>query len=321
MSEFKTLSARECAKRLSEIENPVIFIHVHPDADALGSATALVEIFRQLGTCAEIMCQDDIPERLKFLLDFTGATVTKNRDGRVAVSIDVASPSQLGTLYDESSLPVIMIDHHNVGIPFADNHIVPDLSSAGEVLYTVACELRDMGKIEINKTIAYALYSSISSDTGRFSYTTATPTTYRVASVLMEYGIDWADINRRLFMSKSALQIKAEGLIASKLVLDGDISYATITLREKKENSISDEHLETAIEIIRSVLGAESAFFVREVEEGKYKVSMRSASKNVARVASKFGGGGHVLASGCNISADSIENVVEKILTEMKKGE
>ena len=49
-----------------------------------------------------------------------------------------------------------------------------------------------------------------------------------------------------------------------------------------------------------------------EIEQNKFQVSLRSKGVNVNEVASLFGGGGHILASGCRISGD-YEEVVDKL--------
>ena len=43
---YKKLTARACAERILEIKNPIIFIHVRPDGDAVGSAAAFSLIFK-----------------------------------------------------------------------------------------------------------------------------------------------------------------------------------------------------------------------------------------------------------------------------------
>lgn len=55
-------------------------------------------------------------------------------------------------------------------------------------------------------------------------------------------------------------------------------------------------------------------------DKGFTKVSFRSNGDwvNVNKIASKFGGGGHVSASGCLVKGD-IKTVEEKILKEVKK--
>ena len=141
MTTYKRLTARECADAIIGIENPRVLIHVRPDGDAVGSAVALSEIFAQLGKDAKICSADKIPDRLQFILEYTGAKTAESAEDCTPVSIDVASPSQLGALR-ESVSPALMIDHHAVGEPFADGYIVPEASSAAEALFDVALALK-----------------------------------------------------------------------------------------------------------------------------------------------------------------------------------
>lgn len=316
MCNYKKISARECATRLTEIENPIVLIHVRPDGDAVGSASALCEIFRQLEKKAAILSADKIPERLKFILEHTKTELADTAEGKTAVSIDVASPAQLGNLTEKATKPSLMIDHHKVGEQFADGYIIPEASSAAEALLDVAIELERMEKIKINEPLAYALYAAISSDTGCFAYSNATPKTHRYAAMLMEFGIDSADINHRLFNSKSKEQIRAEGFISSRIETDrcGKIAYATLTIEDMSRLSLNAEHFDTAIDVVRALLGCEIAFIVKETEPKKYKVSLRSTGANVAEIAAKFGGGGHIRAAGCSITSDNIEQAKNIIL-------
>lgn len=317
-TDYKRLTASACAERILEIKNPIIFIHVRPDGDAVGSAAALSLIFRQLGYDAPIKSADKIPARLSFILERTGTAVADTVEGYTPVSIDTASVSQLGALYDEENLPALMIDHHAVGEQYADGYITPDASSAAEALFDIAHELESMGKIKFSNDIAYAIYTAMSSDTGCFAYSNATPKTHRYAAMLIEHGIDAADINQKLFHSKTKEQIKAEGYISTKLrlALDGRISYATLSYKELKSLDLEAEHFDTAIDVARSVFGAEIAFVIKETEPGKYKASLRSTGADVSKVAAKFGGGGHVRAAGCSPEADSIKEACEIIISE-----
>ena len=145
MSDYKSLTARECAEILLKAENPTVVMHRRPDGDAAGSAAALIEIFKALGKEASYACADPIPQRLAFLLE--GKKMAGNLDGCTIITIDVASADQLGALKDKIPSPVLMIDHHAVGAPFADNFILPDASSAAEVLMHVIDELIKMEKL------------------------------------------------------------------------------------------------------------------------------------------------------------------------------
>ena len=66
-----------------------------------------------------------------------------------------------------------------------------------------------------------------------------------------------------------------------------------------------------------SVNGVEVAVSIMENKDNCYKVSLRSKGRvNVNEVASAFGGGGHILASGCLISG-FYEDVKDKLIREI----
>ena len=318
MSVCKQLLAKEAAEKLLLLNSPVIIMHGRPDADTVGSAMALIKILRKLGVSAEYTCSDPIPQRLLFLIE--GEKEAAELDNRNLVAIDVASPAQLGSLIKYADKIALTIDHHRVNSPFSDNFTDPDASSAAEALYSVLSELTKMGKCSLDQTIAYPMYAAISSDTGGFLFSSASAKTYRLAATLMETGIDFADINRRLFHSKSEEQIRAEGFIASKISTeaDGKISYATLTKDELDSTGLSPEHFETAIDIVRSVMFSEIAIFVRENKDGTVKASMRSTGYDVARIAKIFGGGGHIRAAGCTLPVTTAAEGVNLLLSEIK---
>lgn len=321
-SEYARLSVREAAERLLAIENPIVLIHRRPDGDAVGSGAALCEVFRQLGKTSAIMCADKIPSRLEFILKRLDVSVAKSASGCSSVSIDVASPSQLGALVDEMKKPpVFMIDHHAVGEQFADGYIDPEASSAAEALADIISELSAMNRINLTDKLAYALYAAVSSDTGCFAYSNASTKTHRLAAMLIEKGIDAADINHRLFNSKSDSQIKAEGFIATKLksLFSGKLAYATVSIAEMESLGLCAEDFDTAIDIVRALEGAEIALLVKENPGSELKASMRSTGADVSAIAKEFGGGGHVRAAGCSIKAESLADAANMIIEKIKE--
>ncbi len=317
MSAFKTLTAKDAADILLGVRDPVILIHVHPDADCVGTCRALAELFFALGKKPSYISEDDIPKRLEFLIE--DLPRVENSKGRDLISVDVASPKQGGAPLLCADTPVLMIDHHSVGEPFADGYIVPDASSAAEVLLDIIDELISMGKITLSAKIAAPLFAAMSSDTGGFRFSSATPKTFRAAARLIETGIDHADISHRLFFSKSIGEIRAEGFISGKVTLlaDGRCAIATLSKSERNALGLSDEDFACAIDVIRSIAGVEVAVFLRELGGGCFKASLRSVGKNVAAVAQTFGGGGHIRAAGCTINADSIESARELLVSRL----
>ena len=306
------ITKEECAKRLLSLDNVAVVTHARPDADTVGSSSALVLALCDLGKKAYLFSPDPIPERLEFLTE--GVPAVDSPDGLTLVSVDVASRSQLGRLSELDY--VLSIDHHAASTPFADHYTVPHTSSAAEVLSTV---LKEVSGFRMTKDIAYRLYAAMSSDTGGFIYSNAGASAHILAAELIDTGIDFADINHRLFNSKSEGQIKAEGYVGSalKTALDGKVAYATLPKSERVALGLELSDFECAIDVIRAVRGAKIAFFVRENDDGSMRASLRSTGFNVSDVAASLGGGGHLRAAGCSPVASTANEAAEIIIKQI----
>lgn len=321
MSGYKHLTKECTAKRLKGLSDVAILIHRNPDGDAVGSAAALACVLTQLGARPYVLSSDKIPDRLKFILEYTGTLVREAAISDTAISIDVASPVQLGSLRETAPQPFLMIDHHEMGEMFADGYIIPGAASAAEAFFDVIEVLISEKSIELTEKLAYALYAATSSDTGCFAYSNASARTHALAARLISIGIDTADINHRLFNSKSPEQIRAEGYVATviKTAAGGRIGYATLTQRNLAELGLELEHFDTAIDVVRTLRGIEVALFLKEIEDGVFKASMRSTGLNVAEICAKHGGGGHVRAAGCTVKGDDIDAVAKELTEEITK--
>lgn len=316
MADTRALTLAECTDILLSLKKPLVVMHQRPDGDTVGSGAALCKIFERLGKRAVYTSADPIPKRLSHLVE--GLCRVDDFEGLQAVSIDVASPSQLGDIRDRLDV-LLMIDHHAKSTPYAPHYTLPDLSSAGEVLYNIVLELERRGLLTLDKEIATLLYAAISSDTGGFIFSSAKESTYLLAAKLISLGIDHSEINRRLFHSKPIEQLRAEGFVATKIKTagGGKLAYATITKAERDEISLPFSAFECAIDIVRTLLGTEVAFAIKETDKGEFKASLRSTGKNVAEIAAAHGGGGHIRAAGCTVSAKDIDEAAEILIKEL----
>ena len=136
-------------------------------------------------------------------------------------------------------------------------------------------------------------------------------------------GIDTAEINRLLFDSKSmeVLAVEKAGLDTLKMFHNGKIAVVFFTYQMKQKLGVLDEHLETLIDVARSVEGVDVAVAIRQPgPEKTFRVSTRSSNAvDVSMVCAFFGGGGHIRAAGCTIVADCIEHVADLVVTEIEK--
>ena len=318
-SKYRALGLSDAARMLFDREQILIAFHINPDGDATGSAFALKAALEWLGKRAYCICAAPIPERLRFLCRDAqcGASVNdipSDFAPDLVVSVDTASPSQMGALYELYEGKVdLMIDHHEKGTPYADNFIVAGASSCGEVLYDVVCELAAMcGKNEadIPLRVCELIYAAVSADTGCFKYNNVKPETHALASKLIARGIDAADINHKLFGIKTLKQMQVEhaGFERMNFYSGGKIAIITFPYDLKSQYGADDEHLETLIDVARCVKGVEVAAVIKQpTEEKRFRVSMRSSCDfDVSEICAHYGGGGHARAAGCTVLSDSI---------------
>ena len=325
MTDYNKLTLAEAAARIRGDEPTLILFHRHPDGDAVGSGFALKLILEAMGCTAYCVCEDEIPERLRFLTEGLQNSILKeNLPSDFAptqiVSVDTASPAQAGVLYpDYEGRFDLMIDHHAKGEMYADGYIDGQASSAGELIYRLSRELVRTGRISaVPAEVDRLLYAAISSDTGCFRYGNVAPATHRAIAELLEAGVDSADINHRLFGVKSYKLLQAEkiGFDRLRLFADGKIGIVDMPAAIKAEYGLSDEHLDTLVEVARGLQGVQVAAAIRQPSnEGLYRISMRSSCHvDVAAICATFGGGGHVKAAGCTVTCeDGMEAVVDMI--------
>jgi len=327
---LKKLGFSEVCDRLAEKKNTVILFHVRPDGDAVGSALATKLLLEAMGSRAWCVCANEIPQRLAFLSEGIQTsslieTIPADFEIERIITVDTASSSQLGEMYEKFGNKIdFMIDHHAKGEPYADYYVASDAAAAGEIVFDISREMLKRGAIkEIPDKTDFCLYAAISSDTGCFKYSNVTPKTHICSAELMKSGIDTAQINRLLFDSKSmeVLAVEKAGFDTLKMFHNGKIAVVFFTYQMKQKLGVLDEHLETLIDVARSVEGVDVAVAIRQPGPDKtFRVSTRSSNAvDVSAVCSYFGGGGHIRAAGCTIVADCIEHVADLVITEIEK--
>lgn len=327
MTAFRTLEFEEIVSYLEQPADTLILFHRNPDADAVGSAFALKKVLSDLGSRAWCVSCDEVPLRLRFLLDGEqDSTLPESIPTDLAVSrvisVDSASPAQLGSLYELYGERIdLMIDHHGMGEIYADHYIRPQAAATGEIMFDLVKQLATEERVAITDALCTDLYAAISADTGGFQYSNVTPDTHLRAAELLASGIDCAEINHRLFEAKALEQLRAESAGISNLHLfeDGKIAVITFPYALKAALGLEDEYLGTLVDVARSLMGVKVAIAIRQPNpDGTFRVSVRSScSYDVSALCAKFDGGGHKKAAGCTICAADVDEAMQKIVSQI----
>lgn len=292
--------------------------HTNPDADAIGSCYAMAHVLKAMGKKADVYVEEQLPKKLSFLPG-ESLIYEKAADYDVCLCIDCGDIGRVGVrkpLIDSSKVS-INVDHHYANTNYADiNLVVSQASSAGEICYDL---IKELG-VDIDMDCAICLYSAICADTGGFKFSNTTPDTMRKAADLLEKKIDAAKITRLLFDTESIEQMRLKGEISSKVEIycDGVVAVAYLTKQMLEKYDLNEKDVDNICDIARRIEGVEVAISVKECASS-IKVSLRSNEYiDVSKIAEKFGGGGHVRASGLMLECD-FDTAKKKIVDEVIK--
>lgn len=314
---MELISVKQAAAFLNECDGCLIYTHASPDGDTIGSSVALALGLRKLGKDASVFSVDGIPEKLSFIPNEGLFVTSEPENGVTRISVDVAGPMMLGRA--QNKLFSLSIDHHKVNTIDCERLLVmSDRISCGEIIYLV---LQELG-VELDYDIATALYAAISSDSGGFRYEATKPETHVIAAKCLETGIDFAEINRRLFESKTLSQVALIKTAYKNLELlrDGKFAIVAITPEEVIECGASETDFDCINSIPREIAGVLASAVIRKKPDG-IKVSLRSnADIDVAELARTQNGGGHYHAAGFTLdgSFDEALTLVRRLFTEIE---
>ncbi len=317
---MNNITLEEIARKISENNSAVILCHTNPDEDTVCSAYALYLAIKSLGKSCELVCDKALSERVGKYVDSSLFSVDAETEGKLVISVDIASKNMLGGISDRfSSLVDIRIDHHKISEEFGKYNYCDDTASAcGMIIY----ELIKLLIGSLNKEMATLLYTAIASDTGGFRYSNTTADTHRTAASLIESGADAQDVSETLFETKTRSSFVALGLALTKLkyLCGGTVALISITNDEKKKNSLTDADLSELASISRQPEGVELGIVMKQQDNSPehFKVSMRSREAvDSAAICANFGGGGHSRAAGATITAESPQIAEEMLLSEV----
>lgn len=336
---YDTVTLEDIADTVASAKNALILTHVNPDGDCIGAAFALRRLILACGGQVRVICPNDLPKRLRFLASdslymtedeepYNTRFDPETEDISVydcILSVDVASPMQLGDL--AVLIPHIryMIDHHGMGEPFAPNYIDPTASAAGEIIFRLYTGLKQRGTVGIVPEAARRMYAAIVSDTGSFKFSNTTSGTHHIAAELVDEinnaddgGMDTADVCRSLFGQRTLKELTAQMLAIQNLRFyeNGRLGAVLFTQQMLADAGLTEEEIGNVVDTPRGVEGVLIGISLRQLaaDPTQYKVSSRAnADIDCAAVCAAFGGGGHTRAAGCTITADDPEEALARM--------
>ncbi len=297
----------EALSALTTGDRFVLATHEHPDGDAIGSLLALGWLLESLGKEVVVhVGPEDLPLPYEYdWLDVSGVQteIPDDLDARTVVLLDCGNAERCSLVKaDDLPADLVNIDHHHDNTLFGSvNFVDSDASCTAEIVWELA---EEMGAT-LDRPVAEALYVGLVTDTGRFMYSNTDARSHRMATELLETGIDHNLIYRRIYerLPDPKLKLFARGLSAVQRPLDGALTVSVLTSADFAETGASADHTEGIVDFLRAVDGTRAAALVRELGDqapGEWRVSLRSSdgTVDVSKIAREGGGGGHPAAAG-----------------------
>lgn len=301
---------------IKEYNTIIIHRHEKPDGDALGSQLGLKLAILETFPEKEVFAVGDTTEYLNFLGIMDEIEDTKYHDALVIV-LDSGAEYLISDKRFSMGKVVVKIDHHIPQGKYGDIALVNTKyeSCAGLVTHFIK-----KTKMKLNSEAANLLFTGIVTDSGRFRFSSVSSRTFDAASHLMKYGVNLDNIYTKLYTdSLKNVLLKARMTLKFE-ILDCGLAYCKNTYQDVLETGLTPYAL--ARSIVNNMAGIKEinvwATFT-ELEDGRIIIELRSSGKNVNQIAVKYGGGGHVQASGATISGYEELELVIKDLIELAK--
>ena len=311
-----SLSRSETARWLRQRDDFLILTHRRPDGDTLGSASVLCLGLRQLGKKAHILENPEVTEKYAHL--HKGLTQETAQEGQTLVCVDTAAPGMI----QENGAALLQrialrIDHHGSATSFTPEELVDASAGAtGDIIYDILMEL----SVTLDKAMAEALYTAVSTDTGCFRYANTNAHSYLVASACAQAGGDLHTINQEIFDTNSLARLRLQGWIVENIRFfrDGTLAVCALPKAVEEMLGVTEDDMENISGFPRSIQGVKMAATLRESGDG-VKVSVRALpGYDAAAVCQVFGGGGHKGAAGATIALP-LEEAAEAVAKVMEE--
>ena len=305
---------------LEQTGSVVILGHVRPDGDCLGSTLGLYHYIQTNYPAirAAVYLEESSP-KFGYLAGYDAILhETDEERYELCICLDCGDEERLGSfgVFLANASKSLCLDHHITNTRFCEVNLVSEnASSTCEVLF------EQLDEEKIDKAAAECLYTGLIHDTGVFKYSCTSARTMEIAGKLMAKGIDFGSIIDNSFYKKTYVQnqILGRALLESITFLDGKCIFSALRQSEMEFYGVNGKDMDGIIDQLRLTEGVEVAIFMYQTGPQEFKVSLRSQNAvDVTRIASYFGGGGHVRAAGCTMSG-RIHDVVNNLSLHIAK--
>ena len=291
--------------------------HIKPDQDSVCSCLALAEFLKELGKNVYVLLEKKDYELISWYNNYSLITNVVNHKHYTFIALDLNEKTRLG-IYEkdfDGAVETINIDHHQKNKYEADYTLsLPGKSSTCEMVFNI---IKTSGKQYLTKNICSLLYSGMMNDTNCFTRRLSNRT-FANAQVLINSGIDYADIIKKTYSQRSLYEFKALAKLVNEIKFDG-FHYVVVDKNDDAFKNLTHNALVKKIaEDLRKIEGVDVFLMLIKQDKTITAKTMTNISERANLIAELFGGGGHKKEAGFTVENISVEKIIKRVKQFLK---
>lgn len=304
---------KQIATEIRQADRILLCTDTSIDGDTMGSTLGMAHILRAAGKNITVFSPEPLPESLEFLPGVDA--VIRNPEIIAAQNFDLIMIFDCSHGKTVQRLPAsvfvgkqfVMFDHHASTKPYGTINILEtEAASTGDVVYRFV----KWAGYKIDQPAAQCLLTAICTDTNVFFTKNTTNACFSAAQELSALGAKIQPIVANTLNNKTAKTLQAWGLALRRLFRSEEFGMlaTAITRQDLDEIGLDDINASDLSEFLNASLAGEDAILVmRETADGGIKGSIRSNEQDISLIAARYGGGGHINASGFYVPNSHLE--------------
>ena len=303
--------------KIKEYNTIIIHGHIRPDGDCYGSQFGLKHAIEATYPDKKVYVVGGICDYCAFLgkMDEIEDEVFK---GALSICVDCANGDRLQDQRFKLADYVIKIDHHIADSTYGDYQYVEEGAASCTQVIT---DLIIKGNLRMTKEAAFALYTGLVTDTGRFRFDSVTSHTMNVAGYLLDQGVNPSELDNLLSVD-TLENLKLRGYVLSNFVVKDGFAYIKMTRAVIEQFGVSDEDAANQVTTISTIQGCPVWALFMEYPGDEIRIRLRSRGPAVNELANRYGGGGHAKACGASLKSwaelDKFVSEAVKLVKEFK---
>lgn len=286
-------------KEIEQFDRIIIHRHNHPDGDALGSQIGLKHILLENYPQKEIYAVGDEAGYYSFMDDTVMDEIPDEYyTDALAIILDTSAKALISDERYTLAARTARIDHHLFVEKIADTEVI---GTTYESCCGLIAELALEQGLRMTPVAAKSLYTGMVTDSGRFRYDSTSSNTFRLAAFLMEQKFDTNEIYRNLYANDFE-QMKLRAAFIMKIrFTEKNVAYIYTTREEFDALGVDSFTVSRGmVNTMSDIRGVDIWVNFTETEKGVL-CELRSSQYNINPIAVKYGGGGHMKASGATV--------------------